>query len=55
MAAPTGIAALNVAGHTIHNLFSFRPETTLEEVRSGRYFPARFAPTLREVDTLVID
>ncbi|MGW5386396.1 AAA family ATPase [Nocardia sp. NPDC003963] len=55
VAAPTGIAALNVAGHTIHNLFSFRPETGLEEVRSGRYFPARFAPTLRELDTLVID
>ncbi|MEU1956216.1 AAA family ATPase [Nocardia rhamnosiphila] len=55
VAAPTGIAALNVGGHTIHNLFSFRPETTLDEVRSGRYFPARFAPTLRELDTLVID
>lgn len=55
VAAPTGIAALNVDGHTIHNLFSFRPETRFEEVRSGRYFPARFAPTLRELDILVID
>ncbi|WP_328393694.1 DEAD/DEAH box helicase [Nocardia sp. NBC_00416] len=55
VAAPTGVAALNVAGHTIHSLFSFRPDTTLDEVRSGRYFPIRFAPVLRELDTLVID
>jgi hypothetical protein len=55
VAAPTGIAALNVGGHTIHNLFSFRPDTRLEEVRAGNYFPHRFAPTLRGLGTLVID
>lgn len=55
VAAPTGIAALNVGGQTIHNLFSFRPDTVLEEVRKGRYFPARSAHTLRRLDTLVID
>ncbi|WP_067799161.1 AAA family ATPase [Nocardia beijingensis] len=55
VAAPTGIAALNVGGYTIHNLFSFRPETRLEEVRGGDYFPRRFASTLRGLGTLIID
>lgn len=55
VAAPTGIAALNVDGHTIHSLFSFRPETRLEDVRSSRYFPKRFASLLGSLATLVID
>ena len=33
--APTGIAALNVDGYTIHRLFGFRTTTTLDDVRSG--------------------
>ncbi|WP_433664203.1 AAA family ATPase [Nocardia sp. CA-128927] len=55
VAAPTGIAALNVEGYTIHRLFSFRSTTTLEEVKWGRYFPSKFATTLRNLDTLIID
>ncbi len=55
VAAPTGIAALNVEGYTIHRLFSFQTTTTLDEVRSGRYKPGRFAGTLRQLDTLIID
>lgn len=55
VAAPTGIAALNVAGHTIHRLFGFRSTTTLEDVRSGDYRPGRFTRTLRSLQTLVID
>jgi len=55
VAAPTGIAALNVEGYTIHRLFSFGTRTTLEEVRSGRYYPRRFAGTLRNLATLIID
>src|SRR5699024_8581482 len=53
--APTGIAALNLGGYTIHHVFSFVPTTTLEEVRTGRYYPGRFAAALKNVDTLVID
>lgn len=53
--APTGIAALNVEGYTIHRLFSLRPSTTLEDIRSERYYPARFAQTLKTLQTLIID
>jgi ATP-dependent DNA helicase PIF1 len=53
--APTGLAALNVGGHTIHRAFSFRPDTTLSYVQSSRYRPAKFAHVLRRLDTLIID
>ena len=43
--APTGIAALNVDGYTIHRLFSFSTTTRLDDVRGGRYYPGRFAKT----------
>lgn len=55
VAAPTGIAALNVGGWTIHRLFGLRPGLTVEDVASGRYHPGRFAKTLQALDTLVID
>ncbi|MGW4091708.1 AAA family ATPase [Nocardia sp. NPDC004750] len=55
VAAPTGIAALNVEGYTIHRLFGFLPTTTPEDVRLGRYSPGRFTPILRKLDTLIID
>jgi hypothetical protein len=53
--APTGIAALNVDGYTVHRLFSFRATTTLDDVRFGDYRPMRFAKTLAALDTLIID
>ena len=53
--APTGIAALNVEGYTIHRLFSLHPTTTLADIRSGRYYPGRFAETLKTLQTLIID
>lgn len=52
--APTGIAALNVDGYTIHRLFSFPPGVTEELVRGGSYYPGRFARALKELDTLII-
>ncbi|PEG40951.1 AAA family ATPase [Mycolicibacterium agri] len=55
VAAPTGIAALNVDGYTIHRLFGFRPTTTLADVRGGQYRPGRFAKTLASLETLIID
>ena len=55
VAAPTGIAALNVDGYTIHRLFSFNTTTTLDDVRADRYYPSRFAKTLVSLDTLIID
>ena len=53
--APTGIAALNVDGYTIHRLFGFRPTTTLDDVRGGEYRPGRFGKTLASLQTLIID
>lgn len=53
--APTGIAALNVDGHTVHRLFGFRPTTTLSDVSGGDYRPGRFAKTLGKLQTLIID
>ncbi|MBB5474155.1 energy-coupling factor transporter ATP-binding protein EcfA2 [Cellulomonas hominis] len=55
VAAPTGIAALNVDGYTIHRLFGFLPTTDLGDVESGRYRPGRFAGTLASLETLVLD
>lgn len=55
VAAPTGIAALNVDGLTIHRLFSFGASTTLDDVATGGYRPGRFARELRGMDTLIID
>jgi hypothetical protein len=55
VAAPTGIAALNVDGYTIHRLFGFRPTTTLDDVRSGSYRPGRFTRAIRGLQTLVVD
>lgn len=53
--APTGIAALNVDGYTMHRLFGFRPTTTLDDVRGGGYRPGRFTKTLASLDTLIVD
>ncbi|MCF6390869.1 AAA family ATPase [Mycobacterium sp. MBM] len=53
--APTGIAALNVEGYTIHRLFGFTSTTSLADIRTGRYYPGRFARTLKALDTLIID
>ena len=52
VAAPTGIAALNVQGQTIHSLFKLPPEL----YRPGRLEPnSRLYTLLKRIDTLVID
>ncbi|MDG4663784.1 AAA family ATPase [Mycobacterium sp. 236(2023)] len=54
--APTGIAALNVDGYTIHRMFGFRSTTTLDDIRGGgEYRPGRFTKTLSSLQTLIID
>ncbi|MET0467893.1 MAG: AAA family ATPase [Aeromicrobium sp.] len=55
VAAPTGIAALNVGGHTIHRLFGFGTTTSVEDIRSGDHRAGRFARTLKSLQTLIID
>ena len=55
VAAPTGIAALNVGGYTIHRVFGFHPGHTTDHIRSTAYRPGRFADALAGVHTLVLD
>lgn len=50
--APTGVAALNVAGETIHSFFRFKPGTTPDKVRKAR---KKDAEVYRELDAIVID
>ncbi|MBI2172524.1 MAG: AAA family ATPase [Chloroflexi bacterium] len=50
--APTGVAAVNVSGETIHSFFRFRPDITPDRVR--RVSKAR-QELYRSLDTVVID
>lgn len=34
--APTGVAALNVKGQTIHSFFGFKPNITIEKIKKGK-------------------
>lgn len=55
VAAPTGVAALNVGGQTIHRLFSFPSTVTADFPSSDDYFPRRNHKVLSSLETLVID
>ncbi len=50
--APTGVAALNVKGQTIHSFFSFRPDITPEKVKR---LPALKQKLIQSLDTIIID
>lgn len=52
--APTGVAALNVGGQTIHSLFRLRPGIQ-DFSKFGRYLSGETRQTLRGIDTLIID
>ncbi len=54
MLAPTGVAALNVKGQTIHSFFRFKPNITLERVRRVR-FSDDSKNTHKKLDAIVID
>jgi len=56
--APTGVAALNVRGQTIHSFFRFKPDITPDAVRKltrARGALADRAALYRNLDTIVID
>lgn len=50
--APTGIAALNVNGQTIHSLFKFTPKTTTTSIREVMWENRKL---IIECDTIIID
>ncbi len=52
--APTGVAAVNVDGETIHSFFGFRPGVTKEEAKEAAK-SSRKRVLMRELHTLVID
>lgn len=50
--APTGVAALNVEGQTIHSFFSFKPDVTVDKVKR---LPPLKQKLIRNLDALIID
>lgn len=50
--APTGVAALNVDGQTIHSFFGFKPSITPEKIKK---INGPDAAIYKEFDTIVID
>lgn len=50
--APTGVAALNVRGETIHSFFRFKPDITLEKVREYR---GKRKKIYQAVEMIIID
>lgn len=52
--APTGVAALNVEGQTIHSFCGFGPDITLQKVKKLAPDAPKFK-LLQKLDTLIID
>lgn len=52
--APTGVAALNIYGQTIHSFFKFKPDITLQNVKA-RYKKDDKKNIFKQIDTLIID
>jgi ATP-dependent exoDNAse (exonuclease V) alpha subunit len=50
--APTGVAALNVRGQTIHSFFGFRPDITLDKIKK---VPSEKKNLYKNLDTVIID
>jgi ATP-dependent DNA helicase PIF1 len=50
--APTGVAALNVQGQTIHSFFHFKPSVTPDKIKKATGPDAK---TYKEFDTIIID
>jgi ATP-dependent DNA helicase PIF1 len=52
--APTGVAAVNIKGQTIHSFFQFRPDVTPETVYDVRLSKPK-RKLFKELDAIVID
>jgi ATP-dependent exoDNAse (exonuclease V) alpha subunit len=52
--APTGVAAVNIGGATIHSFFQFKPDVTLEKAWS-KGAKAKKPELYRSLDAIVID
>ena len=52
--APTGVAAINIQGQTIHSFFGFRPDITVSILKEIKVFGER-KETFKKLEALVID
>ena len=52
--APTGVAALNVGGETVHSFFRFKPNVTLKKIKKLRT-KKNYPNIYKELDTIIID
>ena len=52
--APTGVAALNVRGETIHSFFRFKPNVTIEEAKKAAR-KVKDNDLYKNIDLIVID
>ena len=52
--APTGVAAVNIKGQTIHSFFGFKPDITWDKIRK-KYEPGDEDNIYAQLDTIVID
>ncbi|MFH1838055.1 MAG: AAA family ATPase [Candidatus Kuenenbacteria bacterium] len=50
--APTGVAAVNIKGQTIHSFFGFKPDITLQKVKMA--YPGKIK-IYKKLDAIVID
>jgi len=51
--APTGVAAVNISGQTIHSFFGFRPDVTVDKVKKEAKKKA--SPLYKNLDAIIID
>lgn len=52
--APTGVAAINVAGQTIHSFFHFKPGVTLESIKKKKNAKDK-SSLYKKLTTIIID
>lgn len=53
--APTGVAAVNVKGQTIHSFFGFKPDVTLQKIRKVEKRNGKKNTIYAKLDAIVID
>mgnify|MGYP000873897071 FL=1 len=53
--APTGVAAVNIAGQTIHSFFRFKPNVTPASIKRKKKSESSRATIYKKLDTIVID
>ena len=53
--APTGVAAVNVTGQTIHSFFHFKPSVTLASIKKKKSTAKEKTTLYKKLTTIIID